>query len=82
VQLKDALTILIILCFDYFIGIFFFITGYYINEWLDNGSKLNINALTLLFFVLNFLAATQDIIVDGWALTMLKKLVFIIDEKK
>ncbi|KAE9541831.1 hypothetical protein AGLY_003822 [Aphis glycines] len=58
---------------QYFLGIFFFITGYYINEWLDNGSKLNINALTLLFFVLNFLAATQDIIVDGWALTMLKK---------
>jgi len=71
------------LCFDYFIGIFFFITGYYINEWLDNSSKLNINALTLVFFILNFLAATQDIIVDGWALTMLKKLVlmFIIVEK-
>jgi len=26
-----------------------------------------------MFFILNFLAATQDIVVDGWALTMLKK---------
>uniref|UniRef100_A0A2S2PG45 Acetyl-coenzyme A transporter 1 n=1 Tax=Schizaphis graminum TaxID=13262 RepID=A0A2S2PG45_SCHGA len=62
---------------QYFLGIFFFITGYYINEWLDYGNKLNINALTLVFFILNFLAATQDITVDGWALTMLKKLVLM-----
>jgi len=59
-----------------FIGIFFFITGFYINKWLDNGSKVNINALTSIFFILNFLAATQDIIVDGWALTMLKRFVY------
>ena len=26
-----------------------------------------------MFFFLNFLAATQDIAVDGWALTMLKR---------
>ncbi|KAL4098375.1 hypothetical protein QTP88_023000 [Uroleucon formosanum] len=58
---------------QYFLGIFFFITGFYINEWLDDGSKVNINALTSVFFILNFLAATQDIIVDGWALTMLKR---------
>ena len=29
--------------------------------------------LTIVFFSLNFLAATQDIAVDGWALTMLKR---------
>ena len=29
--------------------------------------------LTAAFFALNFLAATQDIAVDGWALTMLSK---------
>ena len=29
--------------------------------------------LTCMFFFLNFLAATQDIAVDGWALTMLKR---------
>lgn len=28
-----------------------------------------------MFFVLNFLAATQDIAVDGWAITMLKRFV-------
>ena len=29
-------------------------------------------SLTLLYFIMNFLAATQDVAVDGWALTMLK----------
>ena len=29
--------------------------------------------LTVVFFSLNFLAATQDIAVDGWALTMLQR---------
>ncbi len=29
--------------------------------------------LTCIFFMLNFLAATQDIAVDGWALTMLSR---------
>ena len=32
----------------------------------------DVAALTSLFFILYFLAATQDIAVDGWALTMLK----------
>ena len=29
--------------------------------------------LTVVFFAMNFLCATQDIAVDGWALTMLRK---------
>ena len=29
--------------------------------------------LTVCFFILNFCAATQDIAVDGWALTMLSE---------
>merc|ERR1711871_1461158 len=33
----------------------------------------NILALTVIFFCLFFLCATQDIAVDGWALTMLSK---------
>lgn len=46
----------------------------HVDQWLgDNGSQPNIEILTLLFFSLNFLAATQDIAVDGWALTMLNK---------
>lgn len=34
---------------------------------------IDITALTIAFSILNFLAATQDIVVDGWALTMLSK---------
>lgn len=60
----------------YITGIFFIITGFYINKWLVHGESLRIYSITIMFFVLNFLAATQDIIVDGWALTMLKKFVF------
>ncbi|VVC38259.1 Major facilitator superfamily domain,Acetyl-coenzyme A transporter 1 [Cinara cedri] len=58
---------------QYSLGIFCIITGSYINEWLINATQPQINNLTCMFLILNFLAATQDIIVDGWALTMLKK---------
>lgn len=37
------------------------------------GAKPDIMLLTLIFLMLNFLAATQDIAVDGWALTMLSR---------
>nr|CAG4651751.1 EOG090X04K8 [Triops cancriformis] len=39
----------------------------------ETGETPNVQLLTAAFFVLNFLAATQDIAVDGWALTMLDK---------
>lgn len=47
----------------------------YVNQWLGNGEDNlpQIPILTTIFFSLNFLAATQDIAVDGWALTMLKR---------
>ena len=32
----------------------------------------NVPSLTVMFFIIYMLAATQDIAVDGWALTMLK----------
>jgi PAT family acetyl-CoA transporter-like MFS transporter 1 len=38
---------------------------------------VNIMFLTVIFFMLNFLAATQDIAVDGWALTMLSRYIYI-----
>ncbi len=38
----------------------------------ENPSSPDVHTLTCMFFFLNFLAATQDIAVDGWALTMLK----------
>lgn len=37
--------------------------------------EIDVMALTGTFVCLCFLAATQDIAVDGWALTMLKRLV-------
>ena len=36
-------------------------------------SSLNVKGVTAFFFVLYFLMATQDVAVDGWALTMLSK---------
>ena len=39
------------------------------------GEQPDVTTLTAMFFFLNFLAATQDIAVDGWALTMLQVVV-------
>ncbi|CAG9860451.1 unnamed protein product [Phyllotreta striolata] len=59
---------------QYMIGAFMLLLSNHVNQWLgDDGNSPNIEILTLLFFSLNFLAATQDIAVDGWALTMLHK---------
>ncbi|CAE7334007.1 SLC33A1 [Symbiodinium pilosum] len=47
-----------------------------VSQRLDHllyASQPNVASLTLLFFLLYFLCATQDIAVDGWALTMLRK---------
>jgi len=38
----------------------------------EENSAPDVGSLTITFFFLNFLAATQDVAVDGWALTMLK----------
>ena len=59
---------------QYLIGIFMLLLSSHIDTWLGSSEMSpNIGILTVLFFSLNFLAATQDIAVDGWALTMLKK---------
>ncbi|GAB0098172.1 acetyl-coenzyme A transporter 1 [Sergentomyia squamirostris] len=59
---------------QYLIGIFMLILSMHVNQWLGgSGNAPNIQVLTVIFFSLNFLAATQDIAVDGWALTMLKR---------
>jgi len=44
-----------------------------IENLLPETGNPNIMMLVYIFFMVNFLAATQDIAVDGWALTMLKK---------
>lgn len=48
----------------------------HVNDWLglsENSKEPRMGLLAVVFFSLNFLAATQDIAVDGWALTMLKR---------
>lgn len=55
-------------------GMFMLFLSSNVDYWLSGEHKgPNIEILTTLFFILNFLAATQDIAVDGWALTMLKR---------
>lgn len=59
---------------QYLIGFFMLILSGHVSEWLGDGDKMpRVAVITLIFFSLNFLAATQDIAVDGWALTMLKR---------
>lgn len=43
------------------------------TESFDALQSMNVKGVTIFFFVLYFLMATQDIAVDGWALTMLSK---------
>ncbi|KAA0202725.1 hypothetical protein HAZT_HAZT003687 [Hyalella azteca] len=62
---------------QYLIGVFLLVLSYSLDTLLgsedDPSTRPNILFLTSIFFALNFLAATQDIAVDGWALTMLSK---------
>lgn len=60
---------------QYLIGFFMLILSGHVSDWFGDGSTQmpRVAVITLIFFSLNFLAATQDIAVDGWALTMLQK---------
>lgn len=59
---------------QYIMGIFMLYLSGHVEHWLDDNQEgPSIGLLTVLFFALNVLAATQDIVVDGWALTMLKR---------
>lgn len=56
------------------IQLFTAILLYLSGDWIQTNFKAgNVWNLTTLFFVLVLLAATQDIAVDGWALTLLSK---------
>ncbi|XP_063702414.1 acetyl-coenzyme A transporter 1 [Culicoides brevitarsis] len=59
---------------QYLIGLSMLLLSYHVNQWLggEDGKEPNVTVLTVLFFAINFLGATQDIAVDGWALSMLK----------
>ncbi|MPC35479.1 Acetyl-coenzyme A transporter 1 [Portunus trituberculatus] len=60
---------------QYLIGGFMLVLSSYIDVLLGEGESHtpNVAVITTVFFMLNFLAATQDIAVDGWALTMLSR---------
>uniref|UniRef100_A0A914HFV6 Acetyl-coenzyme A transporter 1 n=1 Tax=Globodera rostochiensis TaxID=31243 RepID=A0A914HFV6_GLORO len=64
---------------QYLIGLFLLVISYHVEEILGTqdkgGNKVapNVYFLVCVFLPLNFLAATQDIAVDGWALTMLSR---------
>ncbi|XP_045163196.2 acetyl-coenzyme A transporter 1-like [Mercenaria mercenaria] len=62
---------------QYLIGVFMLVLSTRIDDLLgiesDEPEKVDVMTLTFVFFCLNFLAATQDIAVDGWALTMLAR---------
>ncbi|KAJ6636468.1 Acetyl-coenzyme A transporter 1, partial [Pseudolycoriella hygida] len=55
---------------QYLIGVTLFMLSYQVDHLIDT---LQVGMLTAYFFLLNFLTATQDMAVDGWALTMLKR---------
>lgn len=59
---------------QYLIGIVMIIMSSSVTSWLgSNDEAPSMSILIISFLFLNFLAATQDIAVDGWALTMLKR---------
>lgn len=59
---------------QYLLGLFMLLLSSNVESCLGEtgGATPNVAYVTAIFFALNFLAATQDIAVDGWALTMLK----------
>lgn len=60
---------------QYLLGLFMIILSLCVSSLLgDSHNSPNVYLLTIAFFLMNFLAATQDIAVDGWALTMLSRL--------
>lgn len=59
---------------QYALGVTMILVSYIVGGLMgEEGGTPNVFLLTLLFFFLHFLAATQDIAVDGWALTMLSR---------
>ena len=60
---------------QYILGLFMIYLSTQVDHLLGNtdGRTPDVVALTVTFFLFEFLAATQDIAVDGWALTMLSR---------
>ncbi|XP_066478430.1 acetyl-coenzyme A transporter 1 [Tiliqua scincoides] len=59
---------------QYVLGLFMMYLSSQVDSLLgEEGKSPDVVALTVTFFLFEFLAATQDIAVDGWALTMLSR---------
>ncbi|XP_053246316.1 acetyl-coenzyme A transporter 1 [Podarcis raffonei] len=60
---------------QYTLGLFMMYLSRQVDSLLgeEDGKSPDVVALTVTFFLFEFLAATQDIAVDGWALTMLSR---------
>lgn len=58
---------------QYLLGLFMLYLSVTVDSLLQNEKGPDVVTLTAVFFMLAFLAATQDIAVDGWALTMLSR---------
>lgn len=59
---------------QYLIGIFMLILSTRVNDWIEGGHlDQSMPIIIAFFFVLKFLIATQDVAVDGWALTIFKR---------
>lgn len=58
---------------QYLLGLFMLYLSVTVNSLLQSEKGPDVVTLTAVFFMLAFLAATQDIAVDGWALTMLSR---------
>lgn len=56
-------------------GISLILLGWQIDSWISDNTLIlkNLSLLSICFFFLILLCATQDIAVDGWALTILSK---------
>jgi len=50
-------------------------TATYIDEWIPESGKSNLLMIVCMVLAINVLSAIREIVVDGWSLTMLKKLV-------
>ncbi|KAE8604143.1 hypothetical protein XENTR_v10014589 [Xenopus tropicalis] len=58
---------------QYILGLFMMYLAATVDDLLGGEHGPDMFALTATFFLFEFLAATQDIAVDGWALTMLSR---------
>ncbi|PVV02566.1 hypothetical protein BB560_002977 [Smittium megazygosporum] len=57
---------------QFIVALIFWILGSRVNDLVENPGP-NIKTISIYFFLLVLLCATQDIAVDGWALTLLSK---------